>query len=90
MIHGLLIIQIILVIAEIIKYGKTHQVPAAQEIAGYLMSRFDFASLGAGIMLGTKKIVMKNRGSCRRVAVRNAAQILINVAENKTFYESIH
>ena len=77
-------------ITEIIKYGKTHQVPAAQEIAGYLMSRFDFASLGAGIMLGTKKIVMKNRGSCRRVAVRNAAQILINVAENKTFYESIH
>ncbi|MBQ1648307.1 MAG: hypothetical protein II047_07595, partial [Bacteroidales bacterium] len=36
-------------ITEIIKYGKKNQVPAAQEIAGYLMSRFDFASLGAGI-----------------------------------------
>lgn len=77
-------------ITEIIKYGKKNQVPAAQEIAGYLMSRFDFASLGAGIMLGTRKIVMKNRGSCRRNAVRNAAQILINMAENKTMYESIH
>lgn len=77
-------------ITEIIKYGKMHQEPAAKEIAGYLMSRFDFASLGAGIMLGTKKIVMKNRGSCRRTAVRNAAQILINMAENKTIYESIH
>ncbi len=77
-------------ITEIIKYGKKNQVPAAREIAGYLMSRFDFASLGAGIMLGTRKIVMKNRGSCRRNAVRNAAQILINMAENKTMYESIH
>lgn len=77
-------------ITEIIKYGKTHQQPAAKEIAGYLMSRFDFASLGAGIMLGTKKLVMKNRGSCSRAAVRNAAQILKNIADNKTIYESIH
>ena len=76
-------------IAEIIKYGKTHNVPAAKEIAGYLMSRFDFASLGAGIMLGTRKLVLKNRGSCNRTAVRNAAQLLINIAENKTLYESV-
>ncbi|MBR6246737.1 MAG: hypothetical protein IKR15_05210 [Bacteroidales bacterium] len=77
-------------ITEIIKYGKTHNEPAAKAIAGYLMSRFDFASLGAGIMLGTSKLVMKSRGSCRREAIRNAAQILINIADNKTIYESIH
>ena len=77
-------------ITEIVKYGKMHNVPAAQEIVGYLMSRFDFASLGAGIMLGTKKPVLKNRGSCRREAVKNAAQILVNMADNKTIYESVH
>ena len=77
-------------ITEIVKYGKMNNVPAVKEIVGYLMSRFDFASLGAGIMLGTKKPVLKNRGSCRREAVRNAAQILVNLAENKTLYESIH
>ena len=77
-------------ITEIVKYGKMHNVPAAKEIVGYLMSRFDFASLGAGIMLGTSKPVLKNRGSCRRDAVKNAAQILVNLAENKTVYESIH
>ena len=76
-------------ITEIIKYGKTHNVPAAMEIAGYLMSRFDFASLGAGIMLGTRKVVVKSRGSCKRTAIRNAAQILINLADDKTIYESI-
>ena len=77
-------------ITEIIKYGKMNNQPAAKEIAGYLMSRFDFASLGAGIMLGTKKTVMKARGSCNRTAVLNAARILVNLAENKSFYESIH
>ena len=73
-------------IMEIIKYGKTHQLPAAQEIAGYLMSRFDFASLGAGIMLGTSKVVMKCRGSSQRTAIKNAARMLINLNENKTIY----
>ena len=73
-------------ITEIIKYGKKNQVPAAREIAGYLMSRFDFASLGAGIMLGTSKVVMKCRGSSQRTAIKNAARMLINLNENKTIY----
>jgi len=77
-------------ITEIVKYGKMHQLPAAQEIVGYLMSKFDFASLGAGIMLGTRKVVMKARGSCNRTAIKNAAQILVNIASNKTLYESVH
>ncbi len=74
-------------ITEIIKYGKTHNVPAAKEIVGYLMSRFDFASLGAGIMLGTQKVVMKCRGSSNRTAIKNAARILTNLSDNKTLYE---
>ena len=74
-------------ITEIIKYGKAHNLPAAQEIVGYLMSRFDFASLGAGIMLGTQKVVMKCRGSSQRTAIKNAARILINLSDNKTLYE---
>lgn len=76
-------------ITEIVKYGKMHNEPAVKNIVGYLMSRFDFASLGAGIMLGTRKPVLKNRGSCRREAVKNAAQILVNLSDNKTLYESI-
>ena len=77
-------------ITEIVKYGKMHNEPAVKNIVGYLMSRFDFASLGAGIMLGTSKPVLKNRGSCRREAVKNAAQILVNLSDNKTLYESIN
>ena len=77
-------------ITEIVKYGKMNNVPAVKEIVGYLMSRFDFASLGAGIMLGTSKLVMKCRGSSKRTAVKNAAQILVNISENKTMYESVN
>ena len=77
-------------ITEIIKYGKKNNQPAAQEIAGYLMSRFDFASLGAGIMLGTRKVVMKCRGSSKRTAVKNAARLIVNLAENKSLYQDVH
>ena len=40
-------------------------------------------------MLGTKKLVLKNRGSCRRDAVKNAAQILVNLTENKSLYDYV-
>ena len=75
-------------ITEIVKYGKKTGNPAAMEIVGYLMSKFDFASLGAGIMLGVKKLVMKCRGSSNKIAIKNAAKILINLQENKTLYEN--
>lgn len=74
-------------ITEIVKYGKKTGNAAAMEIVGYLMKRFDFESLGAGIMLGTRKLVMKCRGSSGASAIRSAAHILINLAENKTLYE---
>ena len=74
-------------ITEIVKYAKKTGNPAAMEIVQYLMGKFDFASLGAGIMLGIRKKVVKCRGSSDRVAIKNAAKILINLLENKTLYE---
>ena len=75
-------------ITEIMKFGKkTGQEEVAQQIAGYLMKTYDFESLGAGIMLGARKLVLKCRGSSGPAAIRSAAKILINVIEDKTFYE---
>ncbi len=75
-------------ITEIIKFGKkTGQEEISQQIAGYLMKTYDFESLGAGIMLGAKKYVLKCRGSSGPAAIRSAAKILANIMENKTFYE---
>lgn len=78
----------IALITEIMKFGKkTGQEEVAQQIAGYLMKTYDFESLGAGIMLGARKLVLKCRGSSGPAAIKSAAKILINVIEDKTFYE---
>ena len=75
-------------ITEIMKFGKkTGQEAVAQQIAGYLMKTYDFESLGAGIMLGAKKYVLKCRGSSGPAAIRSACKILSNIMEDKTFYE---
>ena len=76
------------IITEIMKYGKkTNNEEITNNLVGYLMARYDFESLGAGIMLGAKKLVMKCRGSSGAKAIKNVAKILINVSNNKTFYE---
>ena len=75
-------------ITEIMKYGKkTGNEMMAQQLAGYLMKTYDFESLGAGIMLGARKYVMKCRGSSGPMAIKNTVKILVNIMENKTFYE---
>ena len=75
-------------ITEIIKFGKkTGNEEISKQIAGYLMKTYDFESLGAGIMLGAKKYVLKCRGSSGPAAIRSAVKILVNIMSDKTFYE---
>ena len=75
-------------ITEIMKFGKmTGNEEVTKQIAGYIMKTYDFESLGAGIMLGARKLVMKCRGSSGPMAIKNTAKILINIMNNKTFYE---
>ena len=75
-------------IKEIVVYGKkTGKEAQTMEIVGYLMQRFDFESLGAGIVLGSRKPVMKCRGSSGASAIKNAIKMMINLAENRSLYE---
>ena len=75
-------------ITEIVKYGKkTGKEAEVMQIVGYLMQRFDFESLGAGIVLGTRKPVMKCRGSSGATAIKNACKMMINLAEERSLYE---
>ncbi len=75
-------------ITEIVKYGKkTGKEAEVMEIVGYLMQRFDFESLGAGIVLGIRKPVMKCRGSSGAKAIKNAVKMMINLSEEKSLYE---
>lgn len=75
-------------ITEIMKFGKmTGNDMICKQIAGHIMKTWDFESLGAGIMLGARKLILKCRGSSGATAIKNAAKILINVHDNKTVYE---
>ena len=75
-------------ITEIMKFGKmTGNEEVTKQIAGYIMKQYDFESLGAGIMLGARKYVMKCRGSSGPIAIKNTTKILVNIMNNKTFYE---
>ena len=76
------------IITEVIKFGKkTGNEEMSKQVAGYLMQKYDLESLGAGIMLGARKLVLKCRGSSGATAIKNVSKILINVTNNKTFYE---
>ena len=74
-------------ITEMVKFSKKTGNASIMELVGYLMKTYDFESLGAGILLGAKKLVLKCRGSSGADAIYNASKILINIAENKTLYE---
>lgn len=77
-------------IKEIVKYGKlNNKEKEAKEIAYHLISLYDFESSGAAIMLGVKKTVLKCRGSSGAKAIVSASQILINLNENKTYFEEV-
>ena len=70
-------------ITDIVKYAKKTGSQEAMQVVGYLMQKYDFASLGAGIMLGVKRTVMKCRGSSDATAIKSAARILVALAEHK-------
>lgn len=75
-------------IKEIMKFGKlTNNEEVTKQLAGHIMKNFDFESNGAAIMLGSKKYVLKCRGSSNANAIVAACNILINIINNnKTFY----
>ena len=77
-------------IKEMIKYGySSGKADEAKALARHLMSLYDFESSGAAIMLGVKKTVLKCRGSSGANAIVAASQILINLHDNKTYFEEV-
>ena len=52
------------------------------------MGIYDFNSLGAGIILGIRKPVLKSHGAANETSISNAVKMLINMAANKAIYDS--
>ena len=75
------------IITDIVKYSKATGKPELMELVGYLMSIYDFNSLGGGIILGTEKPVIKAHGAANEQSIVNTAGMLLNIAENKEIFD---
>lgn len=75
-----------LLITEIVKFSKINNKPEYMELVGYLMSKYDFGSLGGGIVLGVRKPILKCRGNSDAAAIVSTVNMLINFAEGASCY----
>ncbi|HPS18966.1 MAG TPA: hypothetical protein PLR04_02435 [Bacilli bacterium] len=74
-------------IKEMVVYSKAHNQPDIMPLVQHLMKVYDISSLGGGIVLGVKKPIIKCRGNSNEMAIFNTGEILINIADNKSFFE---
>ena len=70
-------------IKDIVVLSKKRNRPEFMEVAQYLMKSYDISALGGGIVLGTRKLIIKCRGNSDERAIVNTARMLINHASGE-------
>ena len=77
------------IITDIVKYSKMNNRPDIMPLVAHLMAKYDISSLGGGIILGAKKLVIKCRGNSGEKAILNTSTMLINLATNQALYSEV-
>ena len=75
------------IITDIVKYSKATDNPELMKLVGHLMAKYDFNSLGGGIILGVEKPVIKAHGAANEQSIVSTAGMLLNMAENKEIFD---
>lgn len=65
-----------MLIKDLVVYSKKTGKAEVMEAVGYLMKKYDFGSLGGGIVLGTKKPIIKCHGNSDEKAIVSTCGIL--------------
>ena len=73
-------------ITDIVMYSKKKNRPEFMEVAQYLMKTYDISALGGGIVLGTRKLIIKCRGNSDERAIVNTARMLLNHAGGEAVF----
>ncbi len=76
------------IITDIVKYARKTGREDYMQLVGHLMALYDFNSLGGGIILGTKKTVIKAHGAANEASIMNTAGMLLNLAKNRQVFET--
>ena len=53
------------------------------EVAQYLMKSYDISALGGGLVLGTRKLIIKARGNSDERAIVNISRMILNHASGE-------
>ena len=75
-----------MLITDIVKLSKVKNRPEFMEVAQCLMKQYDLGALGGGIVLGTRKVIMKARGNSDERAIVNISKMLINYASGEAVF----
>ena len=73
-------------ITDIVMLSKKQNRPEFMEVAQYLMKTYDLSALGGGIVLGTRKIIIKARGNSDERAIVNISRMLLNYASGEAVF----
>ena len=73
-------------ITDIVMLSKKRDRPEFMEVAQYLMKSYDLGALGGGVVLGTRKVIMKARGNSDERAIVNISRMLINYASGEALF----
>ena len=67
-------------ITDIVVLSKKRNRPEFMEVAQYLMKTYDISALGGGLVLGTRKLIIKARGNSDERAIVNISRMILNHA----------
>ena len=73
-------------ITDIVMLSKKRNKPEFMEVAQYLMKTYDLGALGGGIVLGTRKVIVKARGNSDERAIVSISRMLINHASGEAVF----
>ncbi len=73
---------------DIMQYAYRTENDDIKNLGLQLMNVYDLGSLGGGNILGAAKPVIKTRGNAGAAAVVNTAEMLINMAQNKSVFDT--
>ena len=73
-------------ITDIVMYSKKKNRPEFMEVAQFLMKSYDISALGGGMVLGTRKLIIKARGNSDEKAIVNISQMVINYASGAALF----
>ena len=76
------------IITDIVKIAKKTGNSEYMVLVSELMAKYDFNSLGGGIVLGAKKTVVKAHGAANETTIVSTIGIVLNLAKNKDVFDT--